>query len=283
VDFSGLRIIGGERPEVKGTVKIQNLDLEHILAPAMTTFVEGTISGDLRAFGSTNSSEGIGFEGDIVLDGKDVLTLRKRLPLLEALSVVDGTRNYHRIDFREGSFHLKTQSGGLEVSGVDLRAEELFTMDGHMKVRLPTQQEINEAVAQGSGMEASPFFTGEEEFERLEVSNKEGSFSLKDAAKARNAKKGDQSMSLSERLDLGLELRRLTNQAAERMSRMLQYEGAFRVTIPGDAFENAGRLEQSYPVDAASGRISLMVPIEGNLYELTLKQAENLYQQRGEK
>ena len=63
VDFSGLRVIGGERPQVKGLVKVRNLNFETILPSALDSFVEGSISGDFQAFGSTNSSEGIGFRG----------------------------------------------------------------------------------------------------------------------------------------------------------------------------------------------------------------------------
>jgi hypothetical protein len=32
-------------------------------------------------------------------------------------------------------------------------------------------------------------------------------------------------------------------------------------------------------VDSTTGRIPLMVPIDGNLYELTLQQAEDIYKQ----
>ncbi|MEX1049124.1 MAG: hypothetical protein WED15_06330 [Akkermansiaceae bacterium] len=63
------------------------------------------------------------------------------------------------------------------------------------------------------------------------------------------------------------------------MSRTLRYEGAFRITLPGDAFDRAARLASQFPVEPSTGRIPMMVPIEGTLYELTLKQAEDLYQQ----
>jgi len=85
--------------------------------------------------------------------------------------------------------------------------------------------------------------------------------------------------SLSERLDSNLELRRLQSHEAERMSRMLRYNGAFQITIPGDAFERGPELQRLYPVDGTTGRITLTVPIEGNLYELTLLQAEDIYKQ----
>jgi hypothetical protein len=52
-----------------------------------------------------------------------------------------------------------------------------------------------------------------------------------------------------------------------------------RITIPKDAFERGRELQTRYPVDSTSGRIPLAVPINGALYELTLKQAEDIYEQ----
>jgi hypothetical protein len=63
------------------------------------------------------------------------------------------------------------------------------------------------------------------------------------------------------------------------LSRTLRYEGLFRITLPADAFERAPKLAAQFPVDANIGRIPMLVPIEGNLYEITLTQAEDIYQQ----
>jgi hypothetical protein len=285
VDFSGLRLRGGERPEVDGIAKIRNLDLETILPPALRSFVEGTISGDFKVFGSTNNSDGIGFEGQVVLDGEDVISLRDRVHLLKALSVVDYSRNYHRVDFRDGAFQMRTHRGGLQLTEVSLKAEDLLTLDGAVNVRLPTQQEIEAALArEGAGMEASPLFVTEQEAEEArKLPTVESQFTLKRAAQeARRIREGTQSMdslSLFDRLGLSIEMRRLQNQASERMSRMLRYEGAFRITIPGDAFERAPRLQQLYPMDQTNGRVAMRVPIDGYLYELSLMQAEDIYQQ----
>lgn len=284
VDFSGLRVSGGERPQVRGVAKIRGLSMAGILPPALQNFIEGSISGDFRVFGSTNTSEGIGFEGQVVMDGKDVISLRERIHLLKALSVVDYSRNYRRVDLREGSFQMKTVRGGIELTEVNLKAEDLFTIEGNMSVRLPTQEEIQAAVAKGSGLEGSPLFAGEDEIaETRDLLQTKSDFSLKRAAlEAKRVKEGSEgtdSLTLFDRLGLSIEMRRLQSQASDRMSRMLRYEGMFRITIPGDAFERADQLQRLYPVDAATNRIAIRVPIEGNLYELTLKQAEDIYQQ----
>lgn len=278
VDFSGLRVSGGERPQVAGTVKIHNLMLDKILPAALLNFMEGSLSGDFRVFGSTNSADGVGFEGQVVLDGTDYITLREQIPLLKALSVVDYARKYHRVDFHEGSFQLKTLRGGLELSGIKLKADELMTLAGKLSVRLPTPEEIQAATSKGSGAEGSPLFAGDDKTAQME-----SSFTLKRAAQeARRIKEGTQnveSLSLFDRLGASLELRRLQSQQAERMSRILRYDGELRMTLLGDAFERGRELQARYPVDRATGRIPLVVPIEGSIYDLTLKQAESIYQQ----
>ncbi len=284
VDFSGLRVKAGERPEVSGMAKIRNLDLEEVLPPALQSFVEGTISGDFKVFGSTNSSDGVGFEGQVVLDGKDSVALRARIHMLRALSVVDFSRNYHRVDFREGTFMLKSSHGGLELTEVKLKADELFTMEGKLKVRLPTQQEIQTALAKGSSAENSPLFTAEDDLAiAREHAKSESYFSLKHAAQAETMSKekleSADTGTLFDRLTTSIEAHRLQEMESERMSRMLRYEGSFLVSIPPDAFERAPKLKEMYPLDHSTGRIPIQVPIEGDIYEITLKQAEETYQQ----
>lgn len=284
VDFSGLKVIGGERPVIDGTAKIRRLGIEGIVAPSLRSFIEGSISGDFRVSGSTNSIDGVGFDGQVTLDGQDSISLRERIHLLKALSTVDFVRGYHRVDFREGSFHLKTSGGGMEVTGVNLKAEDLLTLEGEMRVRLPTPEETKAAVNSKSLAGGSPIFSGDDaDADELGVKADEMDFTLRKAAKAaKRTKDGYQpenTTSLSARLAMNLEARQLEAQASERASRTLRYEGEFRVTIPADAFERAPRLMLQMPVDPKTNRIPLTVPIEGTLYELTLKQAEELYQQ----
>lgn len=284
VEFPGLRVAGGERPEVNGIVKIRHLALEEILPPALRTFVEGSISGDFKVSGSTNSSDGLAFEGQVVMNERDHITLRERFHLLKALSVVDYARKYQRVIFTEGSFQMRTQRGGLLLSDIDLKAEDLLTMQGEILVRLPTQQEIDAAVARGTGLESSALFANEDELAGARnLPAGETDFTLRRAAQeARRIQEGKQTMeslSLFDRLGMSIEMRRLESQASERMSRMLRYEGGVRITLESDAFERAPRLNEIYPADPVTGRIMMQVPISGHLYELTLKQAEDIYQQ----
>lgn len=284
VDLSGMKVSGGERPTIEGTAKIRKLALEDIVPLAMRSFIEGSISGDFRVSGSTNSTAGVGFEGQITLDGQDSIALRERIHLLKALSTVDFVRGYHRVDFREGSLHLKTSGGGMEVSNLNLKAEDLFTLEGKMQVRLPTPAETKAAADKSSLAGGSPLFNGEDaESDDPATKPEDTDFTLRKAAKAaKRTKDGfqtDTTTSLSSRLALNLEARHLEAQASARLARTLRYEGEFRITIPADAFERAPHLKVQLPVDPKLNRIPMIVPIEGTLYELTLKQAEDLYQQ----
>ncbi|MES2658591.1 MAG: hypothetical protein V4689_08230 [Verrucomicrobiota bacterium] len=283
-DFSGLKVTGGARPLIDGTMKIRNLALSGTLPPPVRSFVEGSLSGDFRVSGSTNSSEGIIFEGGVTLDAQDMISLRERLHLLKALSVVDYARNYHRIDFREGSFHLKSFSGGLELTDVNLKSDDLTTLEGKLKVRLPTVEETTSAVGNLSGAGGAPIFNGDDaEIDSLENKNEDSEFTLRRAAMAAKRDKAgaqeETGSSLFDRLEESLIIRRIDEQSSERISRTLRYDGLLKITLPADAFERAPKLIEQYPVDASSGRIPLMVPIEGGLYEITLKQAEEIYQQ----
>jgi len=195
-------------------------------------------------------------------------------------------RNYHRVDFREGSFRIKTTGGGLELADVSLKADDLFTLDGAMRVRLPTPEETRAASEAGAVAGGSAIFSGEDATgDHLESKMGETDFSLKRAGQVsksgRPAFQDDGSLAtvMSDRLMTGLAERQLATQISERQSRTLRYEGQFRISLPSDAFERAPRLVQQFPVDPVTNRIPLQVPIQGNLYEITLKQAEELYLQ----
>lgn len=284
VDFSGLRVTGGERPLVEGVAKIRKLGLDSVVPLALRSFVEGSISGDFKVSGSTNSSDGIGFEGQVSLDGQDTISLRERLHLLKALSVVDYVRNYYRVDFREGSFQMKTGGGGMMITDLKLKAEDLASLEGNLRVRLPTPEETKAALEKTVGAGSAPLFRGDEtENEEFASKGDSSDFTLRRAAlaakRARDGNIGEGASSLFDRLGLSLEMRRLEEQAADRLSRTLRYEGLFRITLPADAFERAPKLAAQFPVDPNIARIPMMVPIEGSLYEITLTQAEDIYQQ----
>lgn len=282
VEFTGLTVAGGERPKVSGTAKIRTLNFENILPLALRNFVEGSMSGDFEVFGSSNTSEGIGFEGLVKLDGPDVITLRDRIYIFKALSVADYVRNYHRTDFRSGSFQVKSGSGGVTLSEVKLKTDDMLSLEGELRARLPTAEETRIALEQGSASGGRPLFVGEDaEPELGNEKSDDDNFSLRRASieSRRTGQSNDKGKgsTLSTFDDLA-KMRQFEEQAAERQSRTLRYEGSMVITLPGDAFAHAEQLASSFPVDPASGRIPMRVPLEGTIYELTLKQAEEIYQ-----
>ena len=284
VDLTGLKVVGGERPQVEGPVKIRRLSLGGALPSAVQDFIDGSISGDFQVSGSTNTAEGLAFAGQVVLEGQDTITLRSRLHVLKALSVVDYERNYNRIDFRSGSFQLKTVADGLELSQLSLKSDDLFTLEGRMRVRLPTPEEAKAAVASSESVGGSPLYGAESApTDGITATAADADITLRRAAQeTKRGKDGnviDASSSLFDRLGLDFERRRLEEQAADRLSKTLRYEGSFQITLPKDIFERSPRLAAQFPTDPVSDRIPLTIPIEGSLYDLTLKQAEDIYQQ----
>jgi hypothetical protein len=285
VDFSGLSVIGGERPLLKGVAKIRRLPLENVLPTAMRSFVEGSISGDFQVSGSTNTVEGVIFSGRVVLDGQDTLTLRERLPILKALSDVDYVRNYYRVNFQDGSFQMKTSSGQLTISELKLESDDLLTMEGEMHVRLPTPEESRSSVMKGEVSKAAMAPRDDAAEEQKTASKKQANtFSLSRAAKEtkreKNADTTTSAASVAERLSDAMAARQLAEQAADRAAKTLRYEGKFLITLPADAFELAPKLLAKFPVDPTRGRIPLVIPLEGDLYDLTARQADEIYQLR---
>lgn len=286
VDFSGLKVTGGERPSIAGSAKIRSLGLVSVLPAALRNFVDGSFSGNFKVSGSTNSTEGVGFEGVTTLDGQDTLTLHDRIYLLKALSGVDYLRNYHRVDFNKGSLAIKTTAGGMVLTNVDLKAGELFTLSGNIKVRLPTPEETKAAIEKNAKAGNAPVYDGEDAgLDGAGVSKKEDTdFTLRRAARevkrANERGKQDGSDLASQPSELNFDSRQFEAQASERLSRTLLYEGSFDISIPPDAFDAAPRLIEHYPVDKKIGRIPMKVPIEGALHEVTLKQGEDIYQLR---
>lgn len=275
VTFSNLKVDAGERPQISGKMTLRKVNLQSIVPVGVRNFLEGAISGELKVFGSTNSSDGVGFEGDIELEGEDIVTLRDRIHVLRALSVVDAFNNYRRIDFRNGSFHMKTHGGRMEISNAKLSAGDLLRMSGEMSVRLPTPEEM--VAYPGSRGDDDAILTDEELEGGAEITLE------KAAAKAEEARrlgfgKADEDATLFEKLGLNIENRRLEEQAAARLSRSFRYEGRFEISLPKNAFEKAPRLEGIYPARDANGRILMEVPLSGVLYDLTLGQAEEIYE-----
>ncbi|KAB2642971.1 MAG: hypothetical protein DVB26_00920 [Verrucomicrobia bacterium] len=276
ITMDGLQVIAGQRPEVKGTLKVRKLSIQDVVPPAARKSIDGNIAGEFRVFGSTNTTEGLGFEGTIMADGEHVIRLRESVHLLRALTDFDVFNNYRMVPFNEGSFKIKTQAGVMDVSEVNLKAGDLMTLAGQMRVRPPTSEEAF-AIHKRSGLGQAEGKPSKEAAEDLEITLRRAArASRKDKGNASGAK-SDDATSLFDRIDQSFEASVLAEQAAERNARSLIYEGQFQVTVSPDTFENVQALREMLPVDPQTGRIPMDVPIKGDIYSITFDQAQDLY------
>jgi hypothetical protein len=276
VTLLDVKVKAGERPEVSGKMRMRKIDVTSVLPVAVRNFVEGSISAELDVFGSTNSTEGVGFEGDLVLEGEDFITLRDRIHVLRAISVVDAFNNYRRIEFRKGGFHMRTHAGRLEITGANLADGDLFRMKGSLTARPPTAEEAMSYTGSGIPDDDLILLDDDEMDSKLEFTLEGAAGQADDAKRQGFAKEGDGS--LFEKLGISMENRRLDELGAARLSRSMRYEGEFEISLPKQAFEKAPKLEEIYPLRDPAGRILMRVPLEGVIYDLTLKQAEGVYE-----
>lgn len=284
VSMLGVAVEGGDRPAISGTIRLKHVPLGSLIPARVQGFVEGSISSDLKLFGSTNSADGIGFEGQVILSVDDCITLRDRIHIFRALSVVDVFNSYRKLDFREGSVYLKTSAGVLDVRNVNLKSGDIMTLQGGLRVRLPTQQEIDSAVARRATGDLAPVFATDNTSDDLESKEAGNDFTLKRAAVADDASKetskdsaNAQDSGLFERLAQGRVDRQMQLRGSDLFAKNLRYEGKLQITIPGDSFARAPDLALIHQPDPVTKRISIDVPIEGNIYEITLSQAEDIY------
>lgn len=283
VRMDGMRISTGARPELKGTIRANRLPIEDLIPPATREFVEGRISGEFKVSGSTNTNEGIAIEGKVLVDEENPIILRDRIYLLRALSEFAVFTNFKSVEFKQGAFRIKTQGGAMEVSELDLKAGDLLTMAGQMKVRLPTREEAAAAVQRnrvGDRIEPNAVVPS-----RTDGGGTDSGISLKKAGKElqREREKNlganvdEEGAAFFDRVGQTFQARLLADQAIERESRTFMYEGGFQITLPPETFENTPALRELFPVDPQTGRIPMDVPLKGDLYSLTFDQTEELY------
>jgi hypothetical protein len=259
------KVSAGQRPIVSGKMKMKGIDISSMLPVVARTYVEGKISGDFVVSGSSNTTQGIKFVGEVKLEEGDVITLRDRIPLLRALSVVDTNQTYRRVDFKIGSFQLEMQEKGLVVSNVKLFADDTLSLKGGMFVRKPKSDE--ELVLDDGSDFFGEIIKSDEEIENVDIS-------LREAGEASNNSGSrflrDADRSLFDKLAVLRENRRI--------SRSYRYEGEFQITLMKTAFDRAPELKEAYPASSGDGRIPMTVPIKGVLYELTSELANEIYE-----
>ncbi len=271
VDFKDLMVASGDKPQVSGTVEFTGVGLAALLPEAATSLVEGMISGELAISGSTNTADGIQFEGPVTLADGSFISLRERVELLKSLALADRFNSYRKVDFNRGSFHLRTGAGSMKLTRVDLIAGELMTMQGMLEVRYPTEEELSGPEGVNAASRFAPVFDPNAGESRK---GKEDELSLSRAGKAVGAETKEMEIfnrRAQERID-----EQLRQEEMNRRAQSLRCSGGMRITIPGEAFDRIATLRETFPVDPATGRIAMDVPLDGTLFELTRRQAEEL-------
>jgi len=279
VDLAGLTVTGGPEPQVAGRAVIRRLPLTPSLPMAVRDFADGSISADLRVSGSTNTVEGIGFEGEVKLEGADSIAIRDRVHLLRALTVVDAFQTYRTVDFREGGFNLKTGGGIIELTNLDLKAGDLVHLRGAVTIRTFDGGGQSGPAAVGTGAMPTIVSRGDDLFRFGErATNRFEGFGV-------SAESGDRPLlaggpaaaDLFDRVSSDVEFRSRADEALALAPRLLMFDGNLRVSLSADSFDRAEALKRAYPVDPVTGRIPFDVPLRGNLFDLTLDQAEDFY------
>jgi hypothetical protein len=204
------------------------------------------------------------------LGGGNMISLRERFHLLKALSVVDLYNSYRKVDLNRGSFHLKTGGGKMELSRVDVRAEDLMTLQGRLRAIVPDEQA--QPVPVGGGVFA-PMSKAGPPVE--DGGGKKDVLSLEKAGAAAGEEK-EKDMAIFNRFADQTTTREIQEDQLKRNAQTIRYDGGFRISIPGDAFDATEVLRQAFPVDPGNGRIAFDVPVQGTIYEATARQAEEL-------
>ncbi|MES2983159.1 MAG: hypothetical protein V4727_12675 [Verrucomicrobiota bacterium] len=269
-------VVAGQRPEVSGQMKIKAMNISSMLPMVARAYVSGKISGEFIVSGSTNSTGGIGFDGEVSLQDGDVITLRDRLPLLRAMSAVDSNHDYRHVDFRVGSFQMEMKGQGLKLSDVKLFADDTMSLTGELFIRKPKSDE--ELVLDDGSEFFGEIVTADESGEDVDIS-------LREAGEVSNRNEfgfeveGDKS--LFGKLAVLRENRRMREFESEKLSRSYRYEGEFNVTLMKTAFDRSPTLKAVYPAATEAGRIPITVPIKGLLYEVTGDLANEIYEKGG--
>lgn len=267
-----LDIGSGGKPAVSGTLQMTSMPFSSLLPTQYDEWLEGTISGKGTIGGSTNSQEGIVLDLGLELDEGDVMILRDRLPIFSALSVVDLYNSYRKVSFNEGGFRIRTADGRMKVSNLDVRAGSLLQFKGGgFTVRPPTDEEIASALNIEDVGTVTNVMQNRWEFEDDGLLNTGGEGGGVSAA-ARGV--GEVTRTGETPGDRAEEVIAASILAEAKVRR---FDGEVNIGLKHDAFDKAEKLRLKYPVDEATGRIWVKVPLDDRLQSLTLKQAQQFY------
>ncbi|MEN9991500.1 MAG: hypothetical protein RLZZ224_1202, partial [Verrucomicrobiota bacterium] len=236
------------------------------------------ISGQLDIGGSTNTTEGVTLTGRIQLNEGDGIYLRNRVPLLSSLSILSPSGSYRKVDLTQGSFRIATGSGKMIVDDIKLLAVGQMEVKGSFISRPATSKEIEEMLSKNTITSE----VAEGVAEKLAMHANSDEMTISKAAEIL----GDQSSAamgfVGDIVDSSLPFQAELNEKemqlklAEKMALTAIYEGKLYLTMPVAAFPVDPLTLKKLPRAVDSPVIFLECPLEGNLNQLTLAQAEEL-------
>jgi hypothetical protein len=283
ITFSDVKILWNERPKISGNVKLEHVPLSSLIPrskrniieesqnfiESSQNFIEGTVSGELAIGGSTNTSEGVTFSGNLFLDKGDSITMRDSIHLFKALSVVSGgNNNYQRVNFNEGSFSLKSSNGTVTFRNIALKSE-LVSLKGDFMVRPSTLQEAQQEVGAAGKEDKSAFSPVGNDSTKGSAADIDALLTLEKAGEKTSSKIGFNSGSNKD-FDTDRQRQLQEAQATREASLLrelnnLRFDGKVVLTVPGNTFEQAIELRELYPVDPNTGKTLMPLSLEGNI------------------
>ncbi|MCU0796488.1 MAG: hypothetical protein MUF31_11185 [Akkermansiaceae bacterium] len=279
IEFRNVKVTGAVTPKPSGSLVFSRVPVQSLIPSNAAEMVSGTISGEFELGGSTNNTEGVTFKGRVDLDGVDRIILRSGFRVFESLDVVDVFNSYKKLEFDSGGFDIASGNGQVLISGLDLKAGELVTVQGRVIVRKPDEEELvrefGDLTGEAPGVTESS--AAAEERKRLEMSLRQAAEierkEKEQAEQSPTAQQGDENVKFFDSLG---EQRRLRRDAMDRARNLFLFNGGVRITVRSEAFDRSRALRERFPVDQATGRVALDVPLVGHLGQLGMAQAEEI-------
>jgi hypothetical protein len=149
-------------------------------------------------------------------------------------------------------------------------------VQGRITVKRPASEELEGRFGvEGSGM-GSLVGPSQEQSEALKMSLRAAAEAAKSSEDADAEEAGPVDPEDVEFFDDIAQERRLRRDAMDRARNLYVFNGGVRVLIPGDAFQRSRELRERFPIDQASGRIGIDVPLEGTLSNITFDLAQQI-------
>lgn len=246
------------QPKISGVFEMKSIPVESLITKEYKNLIRGSVSGKGELSGALNSKSGVLFDADLAFEEDSPLTFFDTLPILDALSVIDINRSYHKVIFDKASLNL--QIAGDTKSFQDLKFYSASQLDvaGDFVIRPRSYAEVAEAVG----------------FPEKEVKSLiEGDISFLDDLKADEE---SASFEPKEIKDAPL-IRKMKKDAVNREFAITRFDGDLRILLNADAFAKTSALQNKYSVNESSGKIHLEMPFDGAFLSLTKELCEDLF------